>query len=299
MRRTSASVVFLYGIAGPDHGGFAVSWVEPGSSIIGEPVSIRHAQRNISVENVLLYMGVVPKGGVRGISLQQADGWVIGPNDATRKLEFTRLEVYTSPNGNGFFDTLRYAVVTSWKTRTNLISGDSVPASQLTTSIEIPTSSFNPQTTTRFRISPATIAAIVSVTGVVVICGALAFLIVRRRRRNRSLLSTVVETASDTESISGPPLSAAASPFDETARQVTFTQAPREKSRGVHRRDRTVIPDSSLATFDSGNLSDWAASSHDPDVQPIGEDGAYPKLEFTRLEIYKSPNGSGFFDSLR
>jgi len=85
--------VFLYGIAGPDHGGFAVGWVEPSSSIIGEPVSIRQVQRNISVENVLLYMGVVPKGGARGISLQQADGWVIGPNDATRKLEFTRLEV--------------------------------------------------------------------------------------------------------------------------------------------------------------------------------------------------------------
>ena len=105
--------MFLYGIAGPDYGGFAVSWLEPASSIIGEPVCIRHVQRNISVENVLLYMDVIPKGGTRGIFLQQADGWVIGPNDASRKLEFTRLEVFTSPNGREFFDSLRYAIATS------------------------------------------------------------------------------------------------------------------------------------------------------------------------------------------
>jgi len=109
----TASVVFLYGIAGPDYSGFAVGWVEPGSGIIGEPMSIRQVQRNISVENVLLYMGVVPKGGARGIFLQQADGQPIGEDGTFPKLEFTRLEVYASPNGRGFFDTLRYAIATT------------------------------------------------------------------------------------------------------------------------------------------------------------------------------------------
>ena len=97
----------MYGVAGPDHGLFAVSWVDPGSSIVGEPVSVRHAQRSVSVRTALLYMGVVPKGGAKGLYIQHLDGQPIGEDGAYPKLEFTRLEIYKSPNGSGFFDSLR------------------------------------------------------------------------------------------------------------------------------------------------------------------------------------------------
>jgi len=39
-----------------------------------------------------------------------------------------------------------------------------------------------------------------------------------------------------------------------------------------------VIPDSSLTTFDSGNLGEWAASSHDPDVQSVLSTSTQPPV---------------------
>ena len=96
----------LYGVAGPDYDNSSASWVEPGSSNVGESGSFRHATRKVSADGVLLYMDVTPKGGARGILLQQADGLATGPNDELQKLEVTDLEVYTSPKGGGFFLTL-------------------------------------------------------------------------------------------------------------------------------------------------------------------------------------------------
>jgi len=117
-------------------------------------------------------------------------------------------------------------------------------------------------------VSPGTIAVIVSVTSVVILCAALAYLLFRRRR-NRTLRTITADMSSDMDEIDSLPPSAVPFPFEETIGRIASTQAPREKSRGVPRRDQTLMPDSPLAAPDSRPVDGWAASSHDPEMQSV------------------------------
>jgi len=89
-------MLFLYGLIDPGAGLFDVSWLEADTAALaGEPPTRRRSWQSLSSSDRLLYMGIVPKGGAKGLVVAQADNRV-GPFLDSPSLTFTQLEVWKS-----------------------------------------------------------------------------------------------------------------------------------------------------------------------------------------------------------
>jgi len=88
----SEGLLFLYGNVGRSHGLFQVAWGN-GDTIdltTFPPRTTFNGESDSELSNVLLFAGVAPEGGWDNLYFTHTDD-----RDA-RKLEFTRLEVYTT-----------------------------------------------------------------------------------------------------------------------------------------------------------------------------------------------------------
>ena len=104
-------MLFLYGLVEPGAGSFNVSWLEADTAALGgEHQTQRSSWKSIYMEDRLLYMGIVPKGGAKGWIVSQADNRT--NNDMqTPSLTFTRLEVWKSTGQIEPADGSGYAMI--------------------------------------------------------------------------------------------------------------------------------------------------------------------------------------------
>lgn len=92
-----ASLLFLYGNTGPDHGLTQVSWIENRSIPSAEPWKVYNGESPVELHGVLAYVGYVPPEGWKSWYIRNIDGRTAEQLRDGRLVELTRLDIWKVP----------------------------------------------------------------------------------------------------------------------------------------------------------------------------------------------------------